>query len=218
MKVSNIVKDLFESIITPAMMGFKPVIADNSFVYTRTEDEAVQQIEFIPQISTKDREIVYLRIYPRINVYIKKINEMAEIIFKKCISKNYLDGSIRNATYFIPIDTTERKKRGLATMTSADCLAEAERVRTVVVQNALPMLDKLRTANDFILCWENNLLMYPHKFAIYIICAYILKGDYENAVKTAENYFRNTNNFEEYNALTEYIGNNCKSASAFANI
>ncbi len=211
MKNANVVQNLFESYITPAMQGFKLRIINNSFIYTRKEAETVQQIEFVPQISTEDGKIIYFRIYPRINVYFKKVNDMARTIFDSCLTEACIENSINNSTYCVPVDMAYKKgrrKRGAANMTSADCSDEAKRVQSIVSEKALPLLDNLKTTDDFIACWENHVIMYPHRFAVYIICAYLLKGNTEKAKKTAEEYFKKINNISEYEAITQYIKNN----------
>ena len=202
---------LFQKYITPAMQGFKLAVRGNSFVYTRTGSESVQQVEFVTQTSINNGELVFLRIYPRVNVYFEKINEFARAIFKRCLTEAGIEHSINNSTYCIPVDTdnkTDSENRDSVDITFNNCSKEAEIIQNVLCEKVLPLLDRLKTSDGFISCWENNNIMYPHRFAIYIICAYILKNNKEKAVVTAEDFFKKTDNISEYNALMNYIKTN----------
>ena len=195
MHTISTVKGLFGKFITPAMNGFKLNITNNSFVYTRTEKESIQQIEFVLRISTNDDKIVYFKIYPRINVYFKKVNDLAEIFFNKYISENYLDSTVDCSTYSAPVGNTYkfiRNNRQIKNMDTDDFSEETKHIGQIVSEKALPMLEKLKNTDDLISCWENNLLMYPHRIAVYVVSAYMLKGNKEKAIETAEKYIKNS--------------------------
>lgn len=207
-KNSNTTKNLFKNHITPAMHGFNLIITNNSYLYTRKETECIQQIEFIPHISINNGEIVYFKIYPRINVYFKKVNNITKNIFETCLSEICMENSINDSTYSAPLDIIlkkEKQKKVPVILTYSDCLNEITHVMSIVSENALPLLDKLKTTDDLIDCWENKIIMYPYRFAIYIVGAYMLKGKTEKVIEIAEEYFKKTNNIPVYEAIINYI-------------
>ena len=205
----TLIKDIFKKYFSPVLSGFDLRIEDNSYIYTRIEKESIQQIEFIISISKNDGEIVYMKIYPRINVYFRNINETAKLIFRKCMSGFYWENIVDSSTYSIPVERLDKKHIGnkdSRIMDINDCSKEALRLQALIRKKAIPFLNKIKTVDDFIACGENETLMYKDRYAVFLITAYMLKSKKSEAMRLAEKYFKNDYDISRYNAFVEYAG------------
>lgn len=175
-----------------------------ALIYTRTIDKTKQKVDMVFFSRPSYHPGAIAHIYPWLTVYFPEINKIAEEILEN------VDTSVSSMKVTVrqPIQIGSDSERWML-LDENDKDILAEKIKDFLAVYTLPILDKLKSVDDYIGIYENkdDSIIWDDAFYIFITSAYVLKGEYVKALHVFERRFGKLGPRKKYASAFSYLEN-----------
>lgn len=174
----------------------------NSLIYSRNFGTTKQKIEMVFFSHPSYHPGALAHIYPWLYVSYPEVNKIAYEMFKDA----NLQVALMKVTIRQPIQISVNTQRWML-INENDCVHLKESIRDFLEKHTILLLDSLKCIEDYIALYESkdSRLIRDDAFYIFIISAYILKGEYAQAQNALEARFGKLGSRKRYASAFEYL-------------
>lgn len=202
--VKKLISGMLERNVDEMLMTYDFKRRKNSFIYSKNIGTTKQKIEIVFFSHPTYHPGALAHVYPWQSVYFPEVNAIA----KEIVNDINLIGGLKDKTIRQPIQVYTNSERWmLINEKESDKLAI--KIGIFLEQYTIPLLNDLRSINDFIRLYEmqdKRLIMSDAQY-IFIASAYAVQGDYERGQKVLSERFGKPGLRRRYISAFNYFEN-----------
>ena len=185
----SIMINIMEYCIDKVMYKYDFKRRGNSFNYIRSIGTTTQKVEMICYFHPSYCPGMLAHIYPWLSVYYPEIDRVSKSIVD---DTNIAISNRKDTTLRQPIQIYSDSERWtLMTNRSEEVHTMAEKIGIFLEQYTIPLLDDLKTVDDYINKYvqQDKKIIKDDFFYFYVACAYVSKEEYVKGLEVLEYRF-----------------------------